>query len=125
MIDGWMAYRDFSGGEMTNWGAHHFDIAQWGIGMDSSGPVEILPPNGKDIKVLTYRYANGVVLTRDPERTARESPGRQRRPVRRHEGQSRRLALRPEDLAGQPQDSRRSAPTRSTSTPPKTTIPTS
>jgi predicted dehydrogenase len=71
-VGGWMAYRDCSGGEMTNWGAHHFDIAQWGIGQD--GPVEILPPNGKDIRVLTYRYANGVVLTRDPERTARESP---------------------------------------------------
>jgi predicted dehydrogenase len=74
LVGGWMAYRDFSGGEMTNWGAHHFDIAQWGNGMDGSGPVEILPPDGKDIRVLTYRYANGVVLTRDPERTARESP---------------------------------------------------
>ncbi len=74
LVGGWMAYRDFSGGEMTNWGAHHFDIAQWGIGAELSGPVEIVPPNGKDVKVLTYHYANGVVLTRDPERTARESP---------------------------------------------------
>ena len=73
-VGGWMAYRDCSGGEMTNWGAHHFDIAQWGIGMDHGGPVEILPPDGKEIRVLTYRYANGVVLTRDPDRTARESP---------------------------------------------------
>ena len=73
-VGGWMGYRDFSGGEMTNWGAHHFDIAQWGNGMDNSGPSEIIPPNGKDVKVLTYHYANGVVMTRDPERTARESP---------------------------------------------------
>jgi predicted dehydrogenase len=73
-VFGWMGYRDFSGGEMTNWGAHHFDIAQWGIGMDNSGPVEIIPPNGKDVKVLTYHYANGVTLTRDPDRTSRESP---------------------------------------------------
>lgn len=73
MVGGWMAYRDFSGGEMTNWGAHHFDIAQWGLGMDDSGPVEIVPPDGKEVKVLTYHYANGAVLTRDPERLARES----------------------------------------------------
>ena len=68
-----MGFRDFSGGEMTNWGAHHFDIAQWGLGMDESGPIEILPPDGKDVKTLTYRYANGVIVTRDPERLSRES----------------------------------------------------
>jgi predicted dehydrogenase len=57
-----MAYRDFSGGEMTNWGAHHFDIAQWGLGKDDTGPVEIIPPDGKDVKLLTYRYADGPVI---------------------------------------------------------------
>jgi len=33
--------------------------------MDESGPVEIIPPNGKDVKVLTYKYATGVTMTRD------------------------------------------------------------
>jgi predicted dehydrogenase len=33
--------RDYSGGEMTNTGAHWFDIAQWGIGADETGPVEV------------------------------------------------------------------------------------
>jgi predicted dehydrogenase len=59
---GWRMVRDYSGGMMTDWGAHHFDIAQWGLGMDDTGPVEILPANGKDVPRLTYKYANGVVM---------------------------------------------------------------
>ena len=62
-FQGWpnfRAYRDYSGGGMTDWGAHHFDIAQWGLGMDGSGPVEIHPPDGRDYPRLTYIYANGV-----------------------------------------------------------------
>lgn len=61
----WRNYRDYSGGGMTDWGAHHFDIAQWGLGMDSSGPVEIIPPDGKNYPLLTYRYANGIEMTTD------------------------------------------------------------
>jgi predicted dehydrogenase len=61
----WMAWRDYSGGDMTNWGAHVFDIVQWGLGMDESGPVEILPPNGRDVPRLTYIYPNGVRCVRD------------------------------------------------------------
>jgi predicted dehydrogenase len=61
----WRYHSDFGGGGMTDWGAHHFDIAQWGLGMDETGPVEITPPDGKDYKVLTYKYANGVIMTRD------------------------------------------------------------
>lgn len=58
----WRNYREYSGGGMTDWGAHHFDIAQWGLGMDDSGPVEILPPDGKEVKRLTYKYANGTTM---------------------------------------------------------------
>jgi predicted dehydrogenase len=57
----WRQYREYSGGMMTDWGAHHFDIAQWGLGMDESGPVEIIPPDDpKAQKGLRYIYDNGV-----------------------------------------------------------------
>jgi predicted dehydrogenase len=41
-----------------NWGQHHYDIVQWGIGADDTGPVEIGWEDGK----LAYRYASGVVV---------------------------------------------------------------
>jgi predicted dehydrogenase len=59
----WRNYREYSGGMMTDWGAHHFDIAQWGLGMDESGPVEIIPPDdSKAEKGVRYLYANGVEM---------------------------------------------------------------
>ena len=59
----WRNYREYSGGMMTDWGAHHFDIAQWGLGMDESGPVEIIPPEDpKATRGLRYMYANGVEM---------------------------------------------------------------
>jgi len=61
----WRDYIPFGGGAMTDWGAHHFDIAQWGLGMDRNGPVEVVSPDQSDFKVLTYRYANGVTMVRD------------------------------------------------------------
>lgn len=59
----WRNYREYSGGMMTDWGAHHFDIAQWGLGMDESGPVEIIPPSDpKAGRGVRYLYANGVEM---------------------------------------------------------------
>lgn len=60
----WRKYREFGGGMVTDWGAHHLDIAQWGLGMDASGPVEIRPPEQAGAKRgASLVYANGVTVT--------------------------------------------------------------
>ena len=60
----WRWYEETGGGLMTDWGAHMFDIAQWGINMDKNGPSEIIPQ--KEGKPLTFKYANGIVMTAEP-----------------------------------------------------------
>ncbi len=63
---------EYSGGMMTDWGAHHNDIAQWGMGMDRSGPVSIEGMGTRttghdsynvfqDFEII-HTYANGVTL---------------------------------------------------------------
>jgi hypothetical protein len=42
-----------------------FDIAQWGLGMDRSGPIEA-SPIGDGTEYMSFKYANGVVLTSEP-----------------------------------------------------------
>ena len=57
----WRNFCEYGGAGMTDWGAHHFDIAQWGLGMDKSGPVEIVPPEKPQLgRGVKYIYANGV-----------------------------------------------------------------
>jgi predicted dehydrogenase len=64
----WRLFREYSGGMMTDWGAHHYDIAQWGLGMDESGPVEIIPPeDAKSQFGVKYVYANGVPMIHGSE----------------------------------------------------------
>jgi len=58
----WRNYREFGGGMITDWGAHMFDIAQWALGMDESGPVEFNPPAEHAVIGLQMKYKNGVVL---------------------------------------------------------------
>jgi len=58
----WRGYRNFGGGLITDWGAHMFDIAQWALGMDESGPVEFNPPDVPAKTGLSMKYANGVIV---------------------------------------------------------------
>ena len=58
----WHFCRDFGGGNLTSNAVHAFDVVQWGLGMDQSGPVEIVPPETGQYPSLTYKYADGVLL---------------------------------------------------------------
>jgi predicted dehydrogenase len=63
----WRNYMEYGGGMITDWGAHHIDIAQWGLGTDDSGPIEALPPQGwkksKSKRGAQLVYSNGSTVT--------------------------------------------------------------
>jgi len=58
----WRGCRDFSGGGMTDWGAHHVGGAMFAAQIhDKPLPIEVIPPS-KDNPLLTYKYASGVQM---------------------------------------------------------------
>ena len=61
----WRNYREYGGGGVTDWGAHHLDITNWGLGADESGPLEITPPPEWQTadSGVKLRYANDVDVT--------------------------------------------------------------
>ncbi|MBK8090765.1 MAG: Gfo/Idh/MocA family oxidoreductase [Verrucomicrobiaceae bacterium] len=61
----WRMTREYGGGMITDWGAHHIDIAQWGLGEDEKGPVEIIAPEKHDEATHGAKliYASGIPLT--------------------------------------------------------------
>jgi predicted dehydrogenase len=60
----WRKYKEFGGGAVTDWGAHMFDIAQWALDMDESGPIEIFAPDAEH-PFLTYKYKNNIIMTHE------------------------------------------------------------
>jgi len=71
----WRWYRETGNGYTADWGAHMFDIAQAAIGMDGSGPCEIIPKGYNGQPYLTYKYETGVVMTEQPY--LEDNPGAQ------------------------------------------------
>lgn len=61
---GWRRFWEYGSRKNGDWGAHHYDIAQWALGMDHSGPV-FFAPKDYDQPYQYYDYANGVRVIRD------------------------------------------------------------
>ena len=61
---GFRTWKDYSGGMMTDWGGHKFGGAMFALGLDETGPTEIIPPDGEEYKYLTYKFECGIKIYR-------------------------------------------------------------
>jgi predicted dehydrogenase len=105
-------WQEYSGGQMTDWGAHHVDIALWGIGRDRSGPVEISGSarypeiqDGYNVPIdfeVRYVFEDGLEV---------EVADHGRNGVM-FEGEAGRVFVNRENLAGKPVDRLESHPLR-------------
>ena len=62
---GWRCYWEYGSRKFGDWGAHHFDIIQWALGRDDTGPVEFIPMGYEGEEHHHYRYADGITVWRD------------------------------------------------------------
>ncbi|RMG03953.1 MAG: gfo/Idh/MocA family oxidoreductase [Planctomycetota bacterium] len=80
----WRSYIDYSGGGMTDWGAHHFGGATFAVDVRELQPQEVIyhVENGKEF--LEYRYPNGLILYHNRPNTGNlqveGTPGEKREP---------------------------------------------
>lgn len=62
----WRDYKEIGGGILADWGAHMFDIAQWCLEMDHTGPVKFIPPiDPKAVRGLKMYYENGIQMVHE------------------------------------------------------------
>lgn len=62
---GWRRFWEYGSRKNGDWGAHHFDIIQWALGMDDSGPVEFIPKGFEGAEHQTHVYADKTRVLRD------------------------------------------------------------
>ena len=62
---GWRRFWEYGSRKNGDWGAHHFDIIQWALGMDASGPVQFIPMGFDGAEHQTHVYADGTKVLRD------------------------------------------------------------
>jgi myo-inositol 2-dehydrogenase/D-chiro-inositol 1-dehydrogenase len=76
----WMRIDMYAQGMIANWGAHYFDVAQWAMNTEHSGPVEVEGHGEFPVSLwntminfkVEYRYANGTLMT--CEQTSTSTP---------------------------------------------------
>uniref|UniRef100_UPI0040470B2E Gfo/Idh/MocA family protein n=1 Tax=Mariniflexile sp. TaxID=1979402 RepID=UPI0040470B2E len=62
----WRDFKETGGGILADWGAHMFDIVQWVLGMDHTGPIKYVPPTDPNAKRgLTMFYENGIEMVHE------------------------------------------------------------
>lgn len=59
---GWRRFYEYGIRKEGDWGAHHFDIIQWALGMDDSGPTDFYPEGANGSKFRHYKYENGPTV---------------------------------------------------------------
>ncbi len=62
---GWRRHWDYGSRKNGDWGAHHYDIVQWALGRDETGPVKFVPQGYQGEKHAYYEYADGIRVYRD------------------------------------------------------------
>jgi hypothetical protein len=89
----WRSYIDYSGGGMTDWGAHHFGGATFAVDVREMQPEEVLYNTDPDGNYLTFRYPNGIQIHHNKPKTenmvVEGTPGEKReaKPVPSYKGQ--------------------------------------
>ncbi len=66
----WRSYVDYSGGGMTDWGAHHFGGATFAVDVREFQPNEVTYHDDKEGKWVEMRYPNGIAVTHNRPKIA-------------------------------------------------------
>lgn len=62
---GWRCYWEYGSRKHGDIGAHDYDITQWALGRDDSGPVEFIPKGFNGASHHHFKYDDGVIVWRD------------------------------------------------------------
>jgi predicted dehydrogenase len=65
---GWRIFWDYGSRKSGDWGAHHYDIVQWALGRDETGPTRFYPKGYQGIPFEYFEYADGIKVYRDSQR---------------------------------------------------------